>query len=96
MFCVDEKTAISLWTGLIPPCRFHRGAEKHGFEYYRHGTRSLRRSGGSHRKDLGKTAARHTSEEFIGFLTHIVEKTPAAKEIYIVVDTCRSQTKTVQ
>ncbi|MGI9074361.1 MAG: hypothetical protein ACR2JB_24290 [Bryobacteraceae bacterium] len=44
-------------------------AERHGFEYYRHGTLSLYaaldvRSGKVH----GKTAARHTSDEFVDFL----------------------------
>jgi hypothetical protein len=42
-------------------------AERHGFEYYRHGTLSLyaaldTQSG----KVLGKTAPRHTSQEFVG------------------------------
>lgn len=37
-------------------------------------------------KVQGKTTARHTSTEFIGFLTEIVAKTAAAKEIHIVLD----------
>ncbi len=40
VFCVDEKTAIqALLTGSIQCCRYRPGrAERHGFEYYRHGT----------------------------------------------------------
>ena len=34
----------------------------------------------------GKTASRHTSAEFISFLTDIVERNPKPKEIHIVLD----------
>jgi hypothetical protein len=76
------------WTGSIRCCRFSPGrAEKHGFEYYRHGTLSLYaafdvKTGQVH----GKTARSHTSEDFIEFVTEIVERTPLAKEIHIVLD----------
>src|ERR1044071_5808572 len=61
--------------------------ERHGFEYYRHGTLSLYaaldvKSGKVH----GKTAARHTSEEFVGFLGEVVEICKPHQEIHIVVD----------
>jgi hypothetical protein len=47
--------------------------ERHGFEYYRHGTLSLYaaldvKSGKVH----GKTAERHTSDEFVDFLGQVV------------------------
>jgi transposase len=62
-------------------------AEKHGFEYYRHGTLSLYaaldvKTGKIH----GKTTRRHTSADFIAFLTDIVDRNPAGKEIHIVLD----------
>ena len=62
-------------------------AEKHGFEYYRHGTLSLYaaldvRSGKVH----GKTASRHTSAEFIDFLSEVVRANPEPQEIHIVLD----------
>lgn len=73
---------------MIPcfPCRLGR-AEKHGFEYYRHGTLSLYaaldvKTGKVH----GKTARRHTSEDFLAFLKEIVDRTPVSKEIHIVLD----------
>ena len=34
----------------------------------------------------GKTARRHTSADFLGFLADIVERSPAGKEIHIVLD----------
>jgi hypothetical protein len=56
-------------------------AERHGFEYYRHGTLSLYaaldvQTGKVHRK----TAKRHTSAEFVDFLEEIVERSPEASE----------------
>jgi transposase len=35
---------------------------------------------------LGKTAARHTSAEFVAFLADIVVNQPAAKEIHVIAD----------
>ncbi len=48
-------------------------AERHGFEYNRHGTLSLyaaldTKTGGVH----DKTSARHTSADFIAFLSELV------------------------
>jgi transposase len=58
-----------------------------GFEYYRHGTLSLYaaldvKTG----KVEGKTARRHTSAEFVDFLTVLLSKAQWAKEIHIVLD----------
>ena len=42
VFCVDEKTAIQARTGSDPVLPMSPGRlERHGFEYYRHGTLSL-------------------------------------------------------
>ena len=47
VFCVDEKTAIQAWIVSTPSCLSRPGrAERHGFEYYRHGTLSLVRGAG--------------------------------------------------
>jgi len=70
VFCVDEKTAIQALDRLDPVLPLSTGrVERHGFEYYRHGTLSLyaaleTATGRVH----GKTAARHTSQDFINFL----------------------------
>ena len=88
VFCVDEKTAVQALDRLDPVLPLSPGrAERHGFEYYRHGTLSLYaaldvKTG----KVEGKTAARHTSAEFVQFLEQLVGKTKWAKEIHIILD----------
>jgi len=88
VFCVDEKTAIQALDRLDPVLPLSPGrAEKHGFEYYRHGTLSLYaaldiKTGKVH----GKTARRHTSAEFVRFLADILGRNPRPKEIHIVLD----------
>ena len=88
VFCVDEKTAIQALDRLDPVLPLSPGrAERHGFEYYRHGTLSLYaalevQTG----KVQGKTAKRHTSDEFVAFLDQVVASAPAAPEIHIVLD----------
>jgi transposase len=88
VFCVDEKSAIQALDRLDPVLPLSPGrVERHGFEYYRHGTLSLYaaldvKSGRVH----GKTAARHTSEEFIAFLGQVVGLCKPKQEIHIIVD----------
>src|SRR5881275_1798391 len=83
VFCVDEKTAIQALDRLDPVLPLSPGrAERHGFEYYRHGTLSLYaaldvKTGAVH----GKTARRHTSEDCLAFMTQIVEQTPKGKAL---------------
>src|SRR5215831_12147810 len=87
-FCVDEKTAIQALDRKDPVLPLSPGrAERHGFEYYRHGTRSLYAAFNTKTGEvLGKTAARHTSAEFVAFLADIVVNQPAAKEIHVIAD----------
>ena len=88
VFCVDEKSAIQALDRLDPVLPLSPGrAERHGFEYYRHGTLSLYaaldvRSG----KVLGKTAERHTSEEFVSFLGQVVAACKPQQQIHIIAD----------
>ena len=88
VFCVDEKTAIQALDRLDPVLPLSPGrAERHGFEYYRHGTLSLYaalnvKSG----KVTGKTTARHTSDDFIGFLREVISSCPPGQEIHIILD----------
>jgi len=88
VFCVDEKTAIQALDRLDPVLPLSPGrAEKHGFEYYRHGTLSLYAAFNTKTGEvLGKTAARHTSAEFVAFLTDIVVNQPRGKEIHVIAD----------
>ena len=88
IFCVDEKTAIQALDRLDPVLPLSPGrAERHGFEYYRHGTLSLyaaldTKTG----KVVGKTAVRHTSQEFVGFLGQVVAECRPQQEIHIILD----------
>lgn len=88
VFCVDEKTAIQALDRLNPVLPLSPGrAERHGFEYYRHGTLSLYAAFNT--KDgsvLGKAAPRHTSAEFVAFLADIVTHQPKGKEIHVICD----------
>src|SRR5215472_12738626 len=87
VFCVDEKTAIQALDRLDPVLPLSPGrAERHGLEYYRHGTLSLYAALDTQTgKVLGKTAARHTSQEFVEFLHEVVEQAPA-REVHIILD----------
>jgi transposase len=88
VFCVHEKTAIQALDRLDPVLPLSPGRlERHGFEYYRHGTLSLyaalnTRNGAV----VGKTAARHTSQEFVAFLAELVANQPRGKEIHLIAD----------
>jgi transposase len=88
VFCVDEKTAIQALDRLDPVLPLSAGrAERHGFEYFRHGTLSLYAAFNTKTGEvLGKTAARHTSAEFVAFLTDIVVNQPRGKEIHVIAD----------
>jgi transposase len=88
VFCVDEKTAIQALDRLDPVLPLSPGrAERHGFEYYRHGTLSLYAALNTQSGEvIGKTAARHTSEEFVAFLSDILAHQPEGREIHIIAD----------
>ena len=88
VFSVDEKTAIQALDRKDPVLPLSPGrAERHGFEYYRHGTLSLYAAFNTKTGEvLGKTAARHTSAEFVAFLTDIVANQPRGKAIHVIAD----------
>ena len=88
VFCVDEKTAIQALDRLDPVLPLSPGrAERHGFEYYRHGTLSLYAALNTKTGEvIGKTAARHTSEEFVAFLSDLLAHQPKHREVHIIAD----------
>ena len=88
VFCVDEKTAIQALDRLDPVLPLSPGRlERHGFEYYRHGTLSLYAAFNTKTGEvLGRTAPRHTSAEFVAFLTDICVQQPRRKEIHVICD----------
>src|ERR1700756_4362288 len=88
VFCVDEKTAIQALDRLDPVLPLSLGrAERHGFEYYRHGTLTLYSALNTQTGAvLAKTSARHTSAQFVDFLAQIVVSQPAGREIHVIAD----------
>lgn len=88
VFSVDEKTAIQALDRKDPVLPLSPGrAERHGFEYYRHGTLSLYAAFNTRTGEvLGKTAAHHTSAEFVAFLADIVANQTRGKEIHVIAD----------
>src|ERR1700683_3211175 len=99
VFCIDEKPAIQALDRLDPVLPLSPGrAERHGFEYFRHGTLSLYAAlAHATGRVEGKTAKRHTSAEFIAFLNQLLSKARWAKEIHIVLDNLSAhKTKAVE
>jgi transposase len=88
VFCVDEKSAIQALDRLDRRLPLSPGrAEKHGFEYYRHGTLSLYAALNPKTGEvIGQTAPRHTSQEFVAFLTDVVSTQPPEREVHIILD----------
>lgn len=88
VFCIDEKTAIQALDRLDPVLPLSPGRiERHGFEYRRNGTLSLFAAlNTASGQVLGRTAPRHTSEQFVAFLGDIVASQPQGKEIHVVAD----------
>ena len=88
VFCVDEKTAIQALDRLDPVLPLSPGrAERHGFEYYRHGTLSL----------YAALDVKTGEVQFIAFLSGLVERADWAQEIHVVLDNLSAhKTKEVQ
>ncbi len=88
VFCVDEKTAIQALDRRDPILPLSPGrAERHGFEYVRHGTLSLfaaldTKSG----MVFGKTAERHTSQAFVAFLADLLAHVSRKRAVHIICD----------
>jgi len=88
VFAVDEKTAIQALDRLDPVLPLSPGrAERHGFEYYRHGTLSLFAALNTQSGEvLGQTVPRHTSAAFVDFLRDVVTSQPEGREIHVIAD----------
>ncbi|SIT49733.1 hypothetical protein BN2475_1710004 [Paraburkholderia ribeironis] len=92
VFCVDEKMAIQALDRKDRMLPLSPGrAESHGFEYKRNGTLSLFAAlNFATGEVLGKTAPRHTSAQFVAFLTEVVSAQPRGKEIHVICDNVSS------
>lgn len=88
VLCVDEKTTIQALDRRDPVLPLSPGrAERHGFEYVRHGTLSLYAAldVGTGRVE-GMTAAHHTSKDFLAFLDQVVATQPKRRQIHLIAD----------
>jgi hypothetical protein len=92
VFCVDEKTAIQALDRKDRMLPLSPGrAESHGFEYKRNGTLSLFAALNTATGEvLGRTAPRHTSEQFVAFLTDVVSTQDEHREIHVICDNVSS------
>jgi transposase len=88
VFCVDEKTAIQALDRRDRVLPLSPGrAERHGFEYKRNGTLSLYAALNTATGHVqGKTAARHTSREFVDFLEQVAAGVEPEREVHIICD----------
>lgn len=92
VFCVDEKTAIQALDRRDRRLPLSPGrVESHGFEYKRNGTLSLFAAFNSGTGEvIGRTVARHTSEQFVAFLADIVASQDPDQEIHVICDNVSS------
>ncbi len=92
VFCVDEKTAIQALDRRDRQLPLTQGrAASHGFEYKRNGTLSLFAALNTATGEVvGKTAQRHTSEQFVRFLEDIVADHDEDQQIHVICDNVSS------
>ena len=88
VFCVDEKSHIQALDRLDPVLPLSPGRlERHGFEYFRHGTLSLYAALDTLSGEVyGKTVARHTSDELVSFLKELLAAQPRGRQIHVILD----------
>jgi transposase len=88
IFSLDEKTQVQALDRLDPVLPLSPGRlERHGFEYYRHGTLSLfaalnTRTG----KVLGTPVDQHNSAAFVAFLESLLASVRPKKEVHVILD----------
>ena len=88
MFCLDEKSHIQALARLDPVLPLSPGRlERHGFEYFRHGTLSLYAALDTiNGTVLRKTVKRPTSDELVAFLKELLDTQPRNREIHVILD----------
>ena len=99
VLCLDENTTIQALDRRDPVLPLSPGrAERHGFEYIRHGTVSLYAALNVGTGEVeGMTAARHTSADFVAFLDRVVATQSRRREIPLIADNVSAhKTKAVQ
>ncbi|MFC0693020.1 IS630 family transposase [Paraburkholderia humisilvae] len=92
VFCMDGKTAIQAQDRKDRMLSLSPGrARSHGFEYRRNGTLSLFAALNTATGEvIGKTAPRHTSGQFVAFLTGVIASQRPKQEIHVICDNVSS------
>lgn len=92
VLCVDEKTQIQALDRSAPVLPMMPGMpERRSHDYVRGGVTTLFAALNTATGEvLGKTAARHTSEQFVAFLAEIVASQPEQREIHVICDNVSS------
>ena len=98
VFRLNEKTAIQVLDRrdrVLPPSPGR--VERHGLESKRNGTLSLYAALNIQTGEVqGKTTARHTSQDFVGFLAEVVVTCEPDQDIHVILDNLSAhKTKTV-
>lgn len=99
VLCVDEKSSIQALDRLDPVLPLSPGrAERHGFEYYRHGTLSLYAALEVATGQVkGRPAERHASPDFLAFMDEVVADYPVDQDVHVILDNFSAhKTKAVQ
>jgi len=99
VLCIDEKTAIQALDREDPVLPLSPGrAERHGFEYYRHGTLSLYAAlDVATGRVAGMPAARHSSADFLAFMTRLAADYGPRRELHVILDNLSAhKTKAVE
>ena len=88
VLCVDEKTAIQALDRLDPVLPLSPGrAERHGFEYYRHGALSLYAAlEVATGRVAGIPAARYAGADFLSFMDRLVGEFGRRRELHVILD----------
>ncbi len=89
VFSLDEKTQVQALDRLDPVLPLSPGRlERHGFEYYRHGTLSLYYAALNTRtgKVLGTPVERHNSAAFVAFLESLLAGVSGKREVHVILD----------
>jgi transposase len=88
VFSFDEKTQVQALDRLDPVLPLSPGRlERHGFEYYRHGTLSLYAALDTRTGEvLGAPVEKHNSAAFIAFLESLLASVPRHKEVHVILD----------
>jgi transposase len=88
VFSLDEKTQVQALDRLDPVLPLSPGRlERHGFEYYRHGTLSLYAALNTRTGEvLGAPVDRHNSAAFVAFLESLLASVSRGKHIHVILD----------